>query len=52
MVVPTFGVPNDEKALQVIQSLFPERRVEGLDAKALLFGGGTFHCVTQQIPAS
>ncbi len=52
VVVPTFDVPNDAVAIATIASCFPSRRVFGLSAKAILSGGGSFHCITQQEPRS
>lgn len=50
VVVPTFGRPSDTEALSVFSDLFPGRRIVGLDACALLTGGGTVHCISQQEP--
>jgi len=50
VVIPTYGAPNDEAAVGVIGSLFPGRRAVGLRANAILTGGGSFHCITQQQP--
>jgi agmatine deiminase len=50
--VPVYGTPFDEEAVSRIAALFPGRRTLGIDAKALLEGGGAFHCVTQQQPSS
>jgi len=51
VLVPTFGDPNDIRALAILRDLFPNRRVLGLDSRALICGGGSFHCLTQQQPA-
>lgn len=56
VIVPQFGDENDKKALELLSTLFPTRKVAGLisnDAllsKDLLIGGGNIHCLTQQIP--
>lgn len=50
VVVPRFDVPADEDAARAIAALFPGRRVASLDARALLAGGGAFHCITREQP--
>ena len=50
VLVPTFGTANDQKALDIIQSVFPDRKVIGIDATYLVYGFGTFHCMSQQQP--
>jgi agmatine deiminase len=51
VLVPTFADPNDEAALSVLRECFPSRRVIGIDCRELIWGLGTFHCLTQQQPA-
>jgi agmatine deiminase len=51
LLLPTFADPNDEAALSILQKLFPDRRVIGIDCRELIWGLGTFHCLTQQQPA-
>ena len=51
VVVPQYGAPNDEAAVDVVQALFPDRVAIGLRADHILTGGGSFHCISQQVPA-
>jgi agmatine deiminase len=51
VLVPTFADPNDEVALSVLRQCFPDRRMIGIDCRELIWGLGTFHCLTQQQPA-
>ncbi len=50
IVVPIFNDRHDAEALKIIQDLFPERKVIGIDCVDLVWGLGTIHCSTQQQP--
>ena len=51
VVVPQYGAPNDKGAVLTLQALFPDRVAIGLRADHILTGGGSFHCISQQVPA-
>ena len=50
VIVPQYGAPNDRAAVDVLQALFPGRKAIGLRADHILTGGGSFHCISQQVP--
>lgn len=53
VIVPTYGLPQDRRAVDGIAACFPDRHVVGIPATAVVAGGGgAFHCITQQVPAS
>ncbi|MEZ5288739.1 MAG: agmatine deiminase family protein [Vicinamibacterales bacterium] len=51
LLVPTFGQPaRDRAALAALQRVLPKRQVVGVDCRALIWGLGAIHCLTQQQP--
>lgn len=52
VIVPTYRCTADDHALDIIQSCFPERKVVGLDSTDIIWGLGSFHCLSQQEPAT
>ena len=51
VLVPVFGHDNDQKALGIIQDMFPSRKAIGINCVDLVYGLGTIHCISQQQPA-
>jgi agmatine deiminase len=50
VLVPTFNDSNDRIALNILADCFPSRKIIGLNAIDLIWGFGTLHCLSQQIP--
>jgi agmatine deiminase len=50
VLLPTFADSNDAKAISVLEKLSPTRRIVPIDCRELIWGLGTFHCLTQQQP--
>jgi agmatine deiminase len=50
VLVPTFNDANDRKALNIIANCFPDREIIGINAIDIIWGFGTLHCLSQQIP--
>lgn len=51
VVVPTFRDKQDDVALDILQKHFPDRTVLGLDSWDIIWGLGSFHCLSQQEPS-
>jgi agmatine deiminase len=52
VIVPQFEDAADEQALRILSDLLPDRQVLGLPSLDLVWGLGSFHCLTQQEPAA
>jgi len=51
LLVPTYrDRRNDRKALAILQSHLPRRKVIGIDCVELIWGLGAIHCLSQQQP--
>lgn len=51
VLVPVYEDRYSAVALSELKALFPGRAVIGLPARGILAGGGSFHCMTREIPA-
>ncbi|GHT22282.1 agmatine deiminase [Bacteroidia bacterium] len=51
VVTPTFRCPQDEKALQILADSIPHRRIAAIDSTDIVWGFGSFHCLSQQEPS-
>jgi len=51
VLVPTFNDPRDRIALNILSDAFPNHEVTGISAIDLIWGFGTLHCLSQQIPS-
>jgi agmatine deiminase len=52
VIVPQYGATNDQAAINGLAPFFPGRSLVGLPSDAILRGGGSFHCMSQQLPAA
>jgi agmatine/peptidylarginine deiminase len=50
VLVPTYGVPTDQQALQIYEQAMPGYRVVGYDCTASIRSGGAIHCLTREVP--
>jgi agmatine deiminase len=51
VLVPIFHDKRDDKTLQLFEKHFPDRRIEPVDCRSLVFGQGAIHCSSMQEPA-
>ncbi|WP_373815672.1 agmatine deiminase family protein [Porphyromonas loveana] len=50
VLVPTYASERDAAALDVMEGLFPDRAIIGIDCRPLIKQHGSLHCVTMQYP--
>lgn len=50
VIVPTYRSVNDDKACDILQQCFPNHEVTGIDSTDIIWGLGSFHCLSQQEP--
>jgi agmatine deiminase len=52
IIVPTFRCSEDDQAMRLLEECFPTRQIVGIDSVEIIWGLGSFHCLSQQEPAS
>ncbi|MGB3075107.1 MAG: agmatine deiminase family protein, partial [Chitinophagales bacterium] len=52
VLVPTYADENDAVAIAIVQGLYPDKQVVGIDCRNMFSWGGMVHCVTQQQPVT
>ena len=52
VIVPNFQCQEDDKAMRVLEECFPDRNIIGIDSVDIIWGLGSFHCLSQQEPES
>jgi agmatine deiminase len=50
VIVPTYRCKEDDQAVAILEECFPDRKVIGIDSVELIWGLGSFHCLSQQEP--
>ena len=50
VIVPVFNNPNDQIAIDILEKAMPDRKIIPLDATEIIWGQGSFHCLSQQEP--
>lgn len=50
VLMPIYGdAESDEAALRILQDVYPDRKIIGVDCRTLIRQGGSLHCSTMQI---
>jgi len=52
VLVPTYGVSQDKKALEIFKNTFHDRDIIGIDCSVLIRQHGSLHCVSMNFPAN
>lgn len=49
VLVPLYDSRTDQQVLDLFSALFPDRKIEGINCRDLVWGQGSIHCITQQL---
>ena len=50
VIVPNFQCSEDDRAMRILEECFPDRKIIGIDSVEIIWGLGSFHCLSQQEP--
>jgi agmatine/peptidylarginine deiminase len=50
VLLPFYNSPKDAEAKQILERIFPDREIIGIDCSILVKQHGSLHCVTMQYP--
>lgn len=50
VIMPLYKCEQDEKAFLTLESVFKDRKIVGIDSTDIIWGLGSFHCLSQQEP--
>ncbi|TES92818.1 MAG: T9SS type A sorting domain-containing protein [Candidatus Cloacimonadota bacterium] len=51
VLVPTWGLAEDDTAIFIYQQLLPDHQIVGINCSAMSGSGGAIHCITMQAPS-
>lgn len=50
VIFPTYKCVTDTRAAYILEDCFPDREIIGIDSTDIIWGLGSFHCLSQQMP--
>ncbi len=50
VIVPNFQCKQDDQAMRILEECFPTHSIIGIDSVEIIWGLGSFHCLSQQEP--
>ena len=50
VIVPNFRCKEDDQAMRILEECFPRHTIIGIDSVEIIWGLGSFHCLSQQEP--
>ncbi len=50
VIFPTYRCLTDNEAAYILEACFPDREIVGIDSTDIVWGLGSFHCLSQQMP--